>query len=352
MKVGILTFHYSNNNYGALLQTYASVQVLKRLGCDSSVIDLLPEELKKRKSLFRRCIGILCRNPFEIFRRRFLPMTYRINKAEDLKKTNALFDAFYVGSDQVWRKEFAQEHFYHYFLDFVEDEKIKMAYAPSFGKDTLDLSKDELCRIKKLLYRFAALSIREEGGRRLCASSFGLDAPVVLDPTLLLDAKDYNSIIGTDTFFKNKYVAIYQLGNEKTESVAKAFAMDHQISVKYINGRTYHLFHREIRVFPIVSEWLAGIRDAEYIVTDSFHGVIFSILYKKNFVCLQNSFGGNDRLLHLLNMFGLGDRLICDYKDVDDLNSIVYDLVYDKLEKMRKVSFSFLNNALYNVPSV
>ena len=135
MKIGILTNHFSINNYGAVLQTYASFQVLKKLNHEPQVINLLPGKRQTFKSKLKQFIKLYLFNNirFEQFKKKHLNLTEPFYSNENLHKLNSRFDAFYVGSDQVWRASMSKERLIHYFLDFAANEKIKVAYAASFG---------------------------------------------------------------------------------------------------------------------------------------------------------------------------------------------------------------------------
>ncbi|HDQ15473.1 MAG TPA: polysaccharide pyruvyl transferase family protein, partial [Bacteroidetes bacterium] len=207
-RVGILTFHFSRHNYGAVLQTYASFNILKKLGYEPKIINLLP-----RNSPRRRIYSIIVREGvFEKFRKRHLSLTNKYYSGSDLSELNKMFDVFYVGSDQVWRPSMAGGLLPHYYLDFADDEKLKMTYAVSFGTSQWEGTDEQNEILRPLIKRFNHISVRESEGVEICDKIFNVKAVHVLDPTLLLDENDYSPILNEfkKVIFKdNKYIGVY-----------------------------------------------------------------------------------------------------------------------------------------------
>lgn len=347
-RIGILTFHFSNHNYGALLQTYASVVMLRKRGFEPTVINLMPEEYSPIKSSTSLIGYLLFVNPFEKFRKKFIPLTKEIKSEKDLTDLNNQFDFFYVGSDQVWRQEFALENYYHYFLDFVNSNKIKISYAASFGKDFLDIDVATKCNVKKLLDNFLAISVREDSGIDICRSEFDIQAEKVLDPTLLLSKNDYDLIIHSEYHkkIKHKYIAYYQLTHTVGESVDAL-----QIS-KWLNRPLENIYRKSINLgfktftpYSSFPQWLYKIRESDFVVTDSYHCMIFAIIYRKDFVIFGNIFGGNSRIISLLESLNLKDRHLEDINEdiIKKITPINYNIVFEKLEILKSQSMNFLS---------
>lgn len=343
-RIGILTFHFSNHNFGALLQTYASVTILRKMGFEPTVIHLISTDVNQTKTNF--FISLLVENPFDKFRREFIPLTELIDNEKALFALNDRFDVFYVGSDQVWRQEFAKVNILHYFLDFVSIEKLKVSYAASFGKDKVDYDPITMQSINQFIQRFDAVGVRETSGEAICKTEFGIDATKVLDPTLLLNELDYSAIYKQYSCNCNsKFIAYYDL--ECTFGVServKPFLDYYNLAIKNIYRDKINLFFKTITPVSSVARWLQMLRSSVLVITNSYHCVIFSILFRKDFIVLASEFGGNARLFSLLNDLGLSNRFFekFDKDKIDHLEPINYDSVLDKLAELRKVSFDFL----------
>lgn len=354
MKIGILTFHYSNHNFGAILQTYASYTVLKKIGYEPTIINLLPAH---NYSFFKKwkfwLISIINgSNNFEIFRRRHLTFTKPIYSFEECQMQNQNFDTFYVGSDQVWRPSMTGNRLFRYFLDFADDNKPKISYAASFGSDQWEGTSEEKQTVSKLLKRFSAISVREDSGLKICFDEFNIKATHVLDPTLLLTQKDYELIECEKTnklLSSKKYAAYYILDD------IKGFGEIPKLIDKQLNNSSYNLYGENKSLFEIsvfrfgsVGRWLSGIKNSTLVITDSFHCIIFSILYRKDFVCLINEKKGISRIMSLLTKLQLEDRC-CTELNIDlkkYLKPVNYELVFNRLEGEKIESYNFLKTAL------
>lgn len=356
MKVGILTFHFSKHNYGAVLQTYASFYLLKKFGHEPQVINLLPgskqniiDSLKgKLKQYFLNSIQI------ERFKKKHLKLTTPCYHDDNLRYLNSLFDAFYVGSDQVWRMSMSKELLIHYLLDFVDEEKIKISYAASFGISNWEGGDVITEQIKPLIRRFNAIGVREKDGISICKQTFNVDATLVLDPTLLLSENDYSKILKKKQKFDgSKYIAYYLIQDrEATGSIWKKINTDSPYKLINLFGKNKSFFGKKFIKFNSIEHWLYGVKNASLIVTDSFHCVIFSIIFKKNFICVPNQHGGISRINNLLKILGLKDRL-CKSEKFDSnyyiSNPVNYSLVNDKLTRYKKESLDFLDKILNEI---
>jgi hypothetical protein len=353
MKVGILTYHFSIKNFGAVLQTYASFQVLKKIKHEPRVINLIPGRKQDFKSKLKQFIKLYLYNNirFEQFKKKHLHLTEPFYSNENLHELNSKFDAFYVGSDQVWRASMSKERLIHYFLDFADEEKIKISYAASFGISNWEGDSEITKQIKPLIRRFNAIGVRENDGVTICKQTFNLDATQVLDPTLLLEEEDYSKI-----FIKNKkfegvdYIGYHLIQDrEATGFIWKKINADSPYKLINLFGENKSLFGKKFLKFNSIEHWLYGVKNASLIVTDSFHCVIFSVIFKKNFVCVPNQHGGISRINNFLNMLGLEDRL-CKSEKFDSnyyiSNPVNYSLVNDKLTRYKKESLDFLEKIL------
>lgn len=366
-------------NYGGIIQNWALQQVLKSLGHEPIMINrchdapsrtvklMLLHSLSFVKHLMLKIIGcdsrlILC-NPFARVYNLNVPKyadksfcTKRITKTKAIYSDKELrrwvsscdVDAFIVGSDQVWRQVYSPR-IETYFLDFLlaTDKRKRISYAASFGTDSRYIAENKLAACCRLLNRFNAVSVRENGGLKIVREVFGCnDAVKVLDPTLLLSADHYRAVINEASEPSKPYVAAYILDadDEKTSilnDVVSILSLPvKRMSANYTGSK-----------MSTVPQWLASFANADFVVTDSFHGCIFSIIFEKPFIAIGNIWRGLDRFTSLLDSLGLDNRLI---NSLDGFNAnrdillspIDYENVNAQLDEQRHISLSFLTNAL------
>jgi hypothetical protein len=199
------------------------------------------------------------------------------------------------------------------------------------------------------LKKFNAISVREDSGVIICKNEFDVLATKVLDPTLLLTERDYELIIKFEHHkkLKNSYIAYYQLTHEIGESkFANQISKCLNLPIQNIYRKTISFGFRSITPYLSFSEWLFRIKNSDFVVTDSYHCMIFAILYRKNFVVLGNEFGGSSRIISLLKSLGLEERYLqkIDENLLSKLTSINYNIVYEKIEYLKSLSMSFLSN--------
>ena len=258
------------------------------------------------------------------------------------------YDAFIVGSDQVWRQAYTPD-IETFFLGFMDehDSRKRIAFSASFGTEICDIPEENIKRCKKLISRFDAISVREQSGLDILSKDFDIDNAVqTIDPTLLLNPQDYLEIINPKDRHSGKYIASYILdGAPDKEAILndvcnRLKSPAEKLSCKY-TGKPMHT----------MSQWLATIADSEFVVTDSFHGCVFSIIFHKPFIAIANADRGLDRFRSLLKPLGLSDRLVTDLDDFHSridtlLKSIDYSKTTPLLEISRKQSLDFLRSAL------
>ena len=261
------------------------------------------------------------------------------------------FDSFVVGSDQVWREQYAPE-ITDYFLGFLpdSDRRPKVAYAASFGLDRVGISDEKLERCRQLAQRFTAVSVREQSAVRLAKEALAVDARWVLDPTLLLTAEDCQFAarsIGKDWAGVITYILD---GSEAKSQVASDVSNTFSLPLKAlsISPQSEDVFLADM--LP-VEEWLRAFAQADFVVTDSFHGCVFSIIHRKTFFVIANGVRGIDRINSLLGYFGLQDRLVFSMEDYRQKRSallapIDFAPVAEKLAKAQESSLAFLKEAL------
>ncbi len=364
MKVGIMTLPL-RGNYGGVLQAYALQRFLKNNQVNAILIDRAWDRSESsgllyqvQKFIFHHFIW---RNVIQFSKKWIQPRTNKIASQIEMMKINEHgFDAIIVGSDQVWRVEFTGGVKNNYFLDFLKNDATKrIAYAPSFGTKDWKGTPEQTAKIKKLLKKFTAISVRERSGVTICKDFFGVNTENVLDPTFLLDKDEYLNIL-PKKFRKKNSVKLVTYILDKSEikcELIKGIAKRKRLTVKSINVKKNPMdLRKKVALdiynyaYPSVYSWIRGFRDADFIVTDSFHGTVFSIIFQKQFIVFGNNHRGMERFISILETLGLSDRLIYDLETAD-LNPIIdkiidYDIVKSKLDVEIEKSKRFLMEAL------
>lgn len=336
MNIAILT-HPLGANYGGILQAFALSTYLKKQGHSVCVINRQPN-LPLLRRLIKRLLIALHHPRYNAPRYRHLiqflkkhinctkPIWTSKQMCNYVKKND--INAVFVGSDQVWRHSFAISYGYNYFLDFVPNGVIRCSYAASFGLDKWEYNDDQTSRIKRLLTDFNAISVREDFGVDLCNKYLSANAEQVLDPTLLLQAQDYASII-SPRLEKDSYIFVYWLGtNENKQRALENIGTE--------SKKVVEIAPRGGDVLAPIEDWLSYIYYADRIITDSFHGCAFSILFQKQFTIFANDSGGNGRLQSLFTMLEINPESEC----------IDYSSVIDRLNFHRNKSYGFINKTL------
>lgn len=366
MKIGILTLPL-NTNYGGILQAYALQTILERLGHEVYLIEKCRKKLSLpiwkapfayAKRIYRNIRGQrwpifyeqklnvempIIRQNTDRFINKYLKRKV-FAKYSDIKETD--FDAIIVGSDQIFRAGFLQKDIIHSYLDFAVGWNIKrIAYAASFGTDKWEYSKKQTIECGKLVKLFNAVSVRETSGTILCSKYLGSKADYVLDPTLLLDISDYVElfkVVNTPRSKGNLLCYILDETKEKSNIINKIANRENLIPFNVKSESDYVSDMIEKRIQPPVEQWLRGFYDAEYVVTDSFHACVFSIIFKKPFIVIANERRGLARIVSLLSVLGLDGRLVCHCESNLNFSDIDYAKVYQKLQVLRERSRSFL----------
>lgn len=355
MKIGILTQHFLLN-YGGIIQNFALQQVLMKLGHDPLTFE--HDTCYSRTRWFLRTIKHILRTRsfrnlpvYPIYKGRignknFIKFVLRNIRSFPVKdfvpSLTAQYgiDAYVVGSDQVWRPDFnLGPRLGNMFLDFADDKVKKLSYAASFGCKEWEYTKEQEKTCSRLARRFDAISVREASAVDLCKSHFGVDASLVLDPTLLLNKEDYEKVCNNIPK-KEKHIFVYSLVvGESVMNVASKVseAKDLPIVVKEAGGK--------VKKEDTIEDWFAEFRDAEYVVTDSFHGMVFSIIFNKPFSIVMNPSGGNDRYISLLSQLGLTECIV-DEKLTPSSAIIDWEQVCSRLNVLRESSLLFLKRNL------
>lgn len=367
-------------NYGGLLQAYALQKVLKDLGHEVVTDKRSKTEYPMYRKFLSICKRIIYRfilfrkvdcifpyfeslsdytaisqNTEDFIRKNISTIDLFEGSSKPSKGFDNKFDTFIVGSDQVWRPIYS--HIPNYFLDFLSDDssKCKVTYAASFGVSDWEFSDSQTKQAQELAPLFDVISVREDSAVHLCNKFLGVNATQVLDPTLLLDKNDYISLIEKDQISQSKgnlmtYVLDYSLEkNEIIDKVAKVLRLQPFKVMPELKLNKENRKNVNKCVYPKVTEWLRGFMDAKFVVTDSFHGTVFSIIFNKPFIAIANKDRGITRFASLLKIFNLENRLIYSISELtDDLinSSVDFNQVNAIREKEKNKSIQFLIDAL------
>lgn len=330
--VAILNFSsFSKPNFGAGLVGYAMEKAVEKLGYKPHTINFISEnELYKYTQ----------NDNFSKFQNKFLHLTGICRNKDELRTfINPEFNKFIIGSDQIVRHPW--HYNFIYYLDWVCGKKSMISYAASFGIADLGMNKLEKQYANVCLNRFDAFSVREHSGADIMQKHFHHEnTPVVCDPTMLLDADDYQPIIDAEnlTIPNQEYVAYYLLDENPNVlfNLAKKYPIVNTHKDDQGNYRTF-------------GQWLSIIKNAKYVVTDSFHGSVFSIIYRKQFITLTTKTRGNERLESLMKILG-ENRLITTRDNLTESNLFAKSIDYEKasanINAIKKYSMDFLQRAL------
>lgn len=368
MRIGILTLPL-HTNYGGILQAYALQTVLKRMGHEVVIIDEPIRQLKSsKKRIFKRVVKKIIGRPTTIFWEKYSFENYPIvsqnikkfinqylsrivvSSPLELKETD--FDAIVVGSDQIWRPIY-YANINNAYLDFAKDWKQlkRIAYAPSFGTDRWEYTEEQTKQIAELLHMFDAISVREESGIDLCQRHLGVKAILVLDPTMLLSREDYCNLINkSDTEAPSGGLLKYILDeSDQLTELLSFISNEKQIDVFSVKAKSFLEGSKaEDCICPSIETWLRGFRDAKFVVTDSFHACVFSMIFNKPFCVVGNKSRGMARFNSLLKMFNQDFRMVDSVLEYQERAIQINQSPNVDFEKLliKKKSLEFLNKAL------
>lgn len=369
-KIGLVSYQFWYN-YGTCLQAYALWKKIQMMGFESEYINFgwhypyheVKVTLVSRISRFIKGIlgfdkverhladnNSINNRLFEEFRKLYIHESLPID-IENLSTTENQYSKYIVGSDQTWNPDCVEEKFFKIFLlSFVHEPEKKCAYAPSIGRNHVDDHCLEM--YKQYLSEFNYISCRETSGCQILTKALDRNVLQVIDPTLLLNAKDWSEI-ARNPINENGYILCYILGSKTCIcEFAKKLAKKENKKL-YIISKNYIIFqkyHKYILCGVGPSEFVGLIKNCSCMVTDSFHGTIFSINFKKDFYTFHKRPGtsnvsDNSRILDTLKQFGLEGRFRED-ADYSFDRHIEYDKISLFLDKLRKESVSYLENVL------
>lgn len=365
MKIALLTLPMITN-YGGILQAYALQKVLSQMGHDA--VHLQPVEYKPlhpmwklpfvwvKRFLHKYFIGEyplpIFKNPYKwmrLYTDTFINKYINCDRLDDGDWNEMLavrYDAFVVGSDQVWRLAYASP-IERYFLSFLNNRNVnRIAYSASFGVADCEYTSAQLSLCAPLLQRFTSVSVREASAVEICRDAFGVRASHTLDPTLLLQKEEYLKL--TTTTPKSKGDLLVYILDETVESdrFINTFAEKNKLLPFRANSKIENPNAKiSERQQPPLEQWLQGFNDAKCVITDSFHACVFSIIFNKPFLCIGNKRRGMARFASLLGMFGL-EHCIVSLDAPVVIPVIDWDKVNAILNRERQKSIAFLREAL------
>lgn len=373
MKICTITCH-DVYNHGASLQAYALMKYLENRGNSVEIIDYKPDYLsehynlfsidnsKWKKNILTKSIYLALKIPYKIpslkrkkefdkFTQKYLKITNkRYTSNDELKSDIPKADVYLCGSDQIWNSLHKNGRDKAFYLDFVPDDKIKAAYAASFATDSIEEKYQDM--VKQNVSRLDAIGVREISGVKIL-NKLGIDRAVnVLDPVFLLDKNEWSKI-GRESF-NDKYILVYDFDkNPLIEKLAKDIANKSGYKIYTINNYKSGYEKRSFR-FSGPETFVSLIRNSEFVISNSFHAVAFSIIYEKQPVIVNRTEAINTRMRDLLKDIGLEHRLINSFNyDIDKiLVKIDYKCVMEKLRKKITLSKKYLDNVLNTDKSI
>ncbi|MDO5420578.1 MAG: polysaccharide pyruvyl transferase family protein [Bacteroides sp.] len=372
MKIGIITIHKSTVNYGACLQCYALWKYLTDKGHQCEIIDLLRPIHKGYIYTSKDKISLSCRLKAGIKRILDLPADYRLsertklienfNKQISYSKTYRNpkelcqnppdYDAYISGSDQIWNPymPFNNEP---YLLSFVPKGKKKIAYASSFAVESIPLAHKET--YAKLLAQYDSLSTREQSGKQIIHDLIRKDTPVVLDPTFLISSQKWIEMTNNMCPISAGYILAYCLNaNPILMEHVKEIARLTNLKIILIIADKQIIHDKHIRQLTDVAplEWLGIIRNAQLVITSSFHGTVFAMQFGTPFFTyISPKNKTNDRIITLLKRFNLESHIITNESSfiknkIMENASFNYDTFKELLDMKVRQSQQYLIDAL------
>lgn len=378
-KIGLVSV--SIHNYGSLLQTYAMQKILDNYGVENDIILFKSDPIKQiyrifnlsfmkmKMKLYKRKLltkvfykniyaGAAQRDrEFSSFKSNYCRFTAKITARDELNEMGKKYEAFVLGSDQVWNPANLEMDFYT--LNFVPSDKIKIAFAPSFGVSTIP--EKQINKTKRYLSRIQFISIREKAGAKIIKELIDRDVPVVCDPTALLTVEQWDEIKSSKIYCSDNYIFCYFLG---ANPLHREFANKLKRLTGYQIVALQHIdeFVEGDLSFGDITPYDVGPQDfvnliskAKIVLTDSFHGTMFSVYYHKDFYSFPRYIEGktdstNSRIVSILTLLDIPERLIKGNENVEGClqRTIDWESVQTNLNVFRDKSMEYLKDALVN----
>lgn len=371
LKAGIITFA-SAHNYGALLQTWAMQKYLEKLGIETHVINYRPKEIDNVYKLYKvkKCRSKLLTkikkikkiaitkikykwkiekyNNFEEFINNKLNTTEPYIKLGQIQNAYLDYDILIAGSDQIWNTDLTKGFSPAYFLEFGRNDAIKISYAASLGRD--DIDEKYALFYRRYLKNFDYISVREKSMIPILQKLTEKNIEQVLDPTLLLEKKDYDELKMDSKYKGKKYIYVHFIGKEN-KVIEIADKLSRELDIPILHNLPNKVFENELdNHFNERPEQLINvIENAQMIISNSFHLTVLSVIYKKQFITIPHA-KRPERMKNLLELLDLGEHLIEDVRVMPNIETlkINYENVENKLKIERQNSIEFLKNAIFN----
>ena len=333
-KLAIINCNWEKTNYGAVMTAYALQKAID--------IHFTTNVFLINNVLTKFIVCNLFNNKFDKFKKKYCKSSSWIKNYTHFFALNKTFDTFITGSDQVFRPSLlGQNTRYQYFLDFVKPDCKKIACSASFGVDKETFLKENsqeiLDKMKQSLKSFDFISVREKSGVEICRDILGIEAEWIIDPVFMIERSIYEKIaISASAKFENEIVS-YIL-SPRNNNIIKKYENKNNCKIKQLFGTNLS-----------IEEWLYAIKDCKLLITDSFHGVCFAIIFNKPFICIVNSSTGSTRYDSIFEMLGIENQCIYNIKDIEEKDCIFnvdYEKVNKNIEKQRQKGLNFLKRSL------
>jgi len=367
-KVGIITFHNSYN-CGSMLESFAMQKTIEKLGMNAEIIDFSNDGQKEvysvffKNNSFKNILKNMLlipyakkikknNNKYQEFKNQNFKLSKPMKKMEELMEKD--YSIIIAGSDQIWNITI-EDSDDAYFLPWATKVR-KVAYAPSFGSKNIMKYSENSKKYADYLNDFDALSIRENNGQKWIKELIDKDVPVLLDPTLLIDSEDYDLIMSKSKNTYGDYIFFYSPSfDDKSCKFVKKIAEKYNMKVITWSAKSYYI--KLIKRFDFIlpeyenpSIYLELIKNAALVITTSYHGTIFSTIYRKKFITIKNGgmYGDDDRVKTLLSQIDMFDRLLP--ANFDNNYDYLKDIDYSNYEKLlAELKYKSLNYIAENV---
>ena len=360
MQIRIITCH-DVYNHGASLQAYALQTYLESIGHTVEIIDYKPDYLSRHYQLWsvdnpiydkpivkqlylmaklpERLQALKRKRLFDEFTKKYLKLTSkRYHNNKELKSNPPQADIYIAGSDQIWNTLFPNGRDAAFYLDFAPKASKRISYAASFA--TEDVMEEYKPFVRKMLQNLDVISIRERSSLPLLASLGREDGVAVCDPVFLLSKRQWNEV-ASHTHEKERYLLVYDTEHSaKIQEIAQQIAKEKKLKIYNVSGFRLGYVDKDMWASSPL-DFVQLVRDADYVVSNSFHATAFSLIFERDFCVVNRSEGINERMKSLLMSYNVEDRLVNSYS-ASLLNSIDYRLVNPLMQKNIDDSKSFL----------
>ena len=369
-KVGIVTIH-KINNYGAVAQAYALNKYLRSQGFDTKTIDFRTDRVAESYQLYRSMQGVMdiVRNlqafiysrklgrrnrRFDAFLEEMVPMTEQPYYSDaELKESKLDFDCYVCGSDQIWNT-FCKNYNDAFLLSFARNKGTRISYAASLG--AASVHEDMEAKFRYELSDYEAVSVREKDAVDVIVSLCNKEVTHVADPVFLLGEEEW-SRLATQPLQKKPYIFFYFVKGDLPgmRDYVKKLSRKLDMPVVVVNMNLREMLYRNVKMYDAgPREFISLIKNSAYVCTNSFHATAFSVIFRKKFMIFtQRKDGASSRLLSLVNMLGLSDRVADPDTPIERITETIdFNRAYEKLvpfiNKSKGFVISSLNKEQYN----